>query len=108
MGAIIFGGAAWRRLSIAGELIDDLARFIPDHDDWSGLPGPAIFQKLIYYFTGCPNGGLVARHHRPAIIADYPIWVDQYEEIERHRPSICAAARKEKSPDRRWSRRGSS
>jgi hypothetical protein len=93
MGAIIFGGAAWRRLSIAGELIDDLARFIPDHDDWSGLPGPAIFQKLIYYFTGCPNGGLVAWHHRPAIIADYPIWVDQYEEVARHRSSIYAHLR---------------
>ena len=32
-----------RRLSIAGELIDDLARCIPDHDDRSGLPGPAVF-----------------------------------------------------------------
>ena len=100
MGAIIFGGAAWRRLSIAGELIDSLARFIPDHDDRSGLPGPAIFQKLIYYFTSGPNGGLVARHHRTARIADYPIWVDQYEEIARHRPSICATTRKDKEPDR--------
>ena len=59
MGAIIFGGAAWRRLSIAGELIDDLARFIPDHNERSGLPGPAIFQKAIYYCTSGPNGGLV-------------------------------------------------
>ena len=94
MGAnkVIFDGAAWQRLSIAGELIDNLARFIPDHDDRSGLPGPAIFEKVIYYCTSGPYGDLVARHHRPARIADYPIGVDQYEEIARRRPSICATA----------------
>ena len=31
------------RAAESGELIDDLARFVPDHDDRSGLPGPAIF-----------------------------------------------------------------
>ena len=43
------GGAARRRFSIARELIDDLARFIPDHDERLGLSGPAVFQQVIYY-----------------------------------------------------------
>jgi hypothetical protein len=34
-----------------------------------------------------PNGGLVARQYRTVRIADYPIRVDQYEEIARHPPS---------------------
>ena len=99
MGAnkVIFDGAAWRRLSIAGELIDNLARFIPDHDDRSGFTRPAIFQKFIYYCTSGPNGGLVARHHRTARVADYPIWVGQFEEIARHATNHNAVAQKKRA-----------
>ena len=65
-----------------------------------GCPGPLSSRRSSICTSG-PNGDLVARQHRTARIADYPIWVDQYEEIARHTPSTCARRpEKTKSPDR--------
>jgi hypothetical protein len=99
-GAAGSGAGAWQRLSIAGELIDNLARFVPDDDDRSGLIGPAIFQKLIYDCTSGPNGGLVARHERSFSIVDFLIRIRHGEEVARHPLNIWTMPRKEKSPDR--------
>jgi hypothetical protein len=86
-----------RPLSIAGELIDDLARLIPDHDDRSGFSGSAILQKVIYYWASDPNSGLVGWQHHTARVAHYPIWVDQCEEIARHHQDL-APPKKKRAP----------
>ena len=54
---------AWRRFSIAGELIDDLAGFVLDNDGRVGILRPALCKKFIYYFTRSFDGGLIARQH---------------------------------------------
>jgi hypothetical protein len=58
-------------------------------------------QECIYYVTCSRDGGIVARRHQSTRIAHLLIRIGRYEEIARHRPSFCAPAGKEKSPDRK-------
>ena len=66
------GGAVRRRFSIAGKLINDLARLIPNDDGRSGFAGTAIFQKIINYRTGGPNGRSSLGNTAPVVTAE--IW----------------------------------